>query len=472
MATPEGLLSDASTVTAHQSVALRELGDLLGQMDFDTGDALRREDRVSEGLASTSDSLGSLRAQLLGLGARIPDTGASKPSRPVAPERRYHLPDVPSSLDFNQLTALAEERLRDLDIDLSRDPLTQILPTSQVAETAQQFAADFGETRWDSVDWGIVLTAGVIASLLDTLLVGTPKLSELLGKEYPGSPLTTWLKDKERCRLINEQFFKKFEAVAKVPFDASTTIATDGLVAGLTPAAHRLMSPGHDPLIGYLVGVSNIMHGTGTYFDKFGNLIRIASDADPVDLTTALITQTQHLLSDWMTPAGVPAPGFSVLQAFSARTPFALGDSSVRDMSRYMYLKGYDLRHSFTMGITPGVVSALIRGGWLAKSYLTEGTAAERKRDHIKLTSMLLMGHTIATGGTLIKAALFGMNPAALNYNQILAMGPAVLMWLKEAQARDSRIDAALEQGWLSLLSEVTQAPAIRSAAAIGESTA
>jgi hypothetical protein len=72
-----------------------------------------------------------------------------------------------------------------------------------------------------------------------------------------------------------------------------------------------------------------------------------------------------------------------------------------------------------------------------------------------KLTSMLLVGHTIATSGTLLKTGLlFGVNPAALNYNQMLAMAPATIAWFKEAVARDHRINHALEKEWELLLTE------------------
>ncbi|WP_238010358.1 hypothetical protein KZZ52_53810 [Dactylosporangium sp. AC04546] len=68
---------------------------------------------------------------------------------------------------------------------------------------------------------------------------------------------------------------------------------------------------------------------------------------------------------------------------------------------------------------------------------------------------MLLLGHTIATSGMLLKTGLvFGMNPAALNYNQILAMAPATIAWFKEAIARDHRINQALASQWELLLTE------------------
>ncbi|MGC7546903.1 hypothetical protein, partial [Pandoraea pneumonica] len=59
---------------------------------------------------------------------------------------------------------------------------------------------------------------------------------------------------------------------------------------------------------------------------------------------------------------------------------------------------------------------------------------------------MLLLGQAVSTSGTLVKTGLvFGMNPAALNYPELLAMVPATIAWLKESIAREQRIGSALE---------------------------
>ena len=95
--------------------------------------------------------------------------------------------------------------------------------------------------------------------------------------------------------------------MAHVPYDAATTAATGGLVSGMRPATHRLQSFGHDPLLGFLVGVADLMHGTGTYVDKTGKIVQVTSAMEPVDLITAMLTQVRHLLSDVATPSGAPA---------------------------------------------------------------------------------------------------------------------------------------------------------------------
>ncbi|MET7397139.1 hypothetical protein ABZS66_27005 [Dactylosporangium sp. NPDC005572] len=457
-------LSAAASVVAYQAVTLTELRGLFDQVEFDLKEVLERERRVSDTLDSVESEFDAVRARLQAMGVLVPaqesqssavtTASVETPSRP-----RYAVPIVPTEGDFGQLVRLAEARLGLLGIDLTRDPLPQVLPSSQITRSLRSYAEEHGDVSWDKTDWTVVLVAGVLATLLDVILVRIPQDSTFLDTKYAGSPLTKWLQDRDRAQNVHDRFFKRFEKLAKVPYDAPTTQATGGLVSGMRPATHRLQSLGHDPALGLLVGVADLMHGTGTYIDKAGHLVQVAVDATPIDLINALITQVRHLLSDVYTPAGLQPPLFSLLQLGQIDSPFALGPSGVKvpwtDVARYMYTNGYDLRHFFTMGITPGVVSAIIRGYWLLKSYATGGTAAQRKLEHAKLTSMLLLGHTIATSGTLLKTGLlFGMNPAALNYNQILAMAPATIAWFKEAIARDHRISQALANEWESLLTE------------------
>ncbi|MGN9809603.1 hypothetical protein ACTMSW_09620 [Micromonospora sp. BQ11] len=461
---PSDQLSAAAAVVAYQSVTLTELRGLFDRMEFDLKDVLERERRVSDTLDSVESEFDAVRARLQAMGVLVPapesqSNAATTVSVQAPNSSRYAVPVVPAGDDFDQLVRLAEARLDLLGIDLSRDPLQQVLPSGQIARSLGSYTEEHGDISWDETDWTVVLIAGALATLLDVILVRIPQDSTFLGEKQAGSPLTTWLKDRDRAQDIHTRFFKRFEKLAKVPYDAPTTKATDGLISGMRPATHRLQSLGHDPALGFLAGVADLMHGTGTYIDKAGQLIQVPTDYDPVDLITAFITQVRHLLSDVYTPAGLQPPFFSLLQLGQIRSPFALDPSGVTvpwtDVARYMYTNGYDLRHFFTMGITPGVVSAIIRGYWLLKSYATGGSAAQRKLEHAKLTSMLLLGHTIATSGTLLKTGLlFGMNPAALNYNQILAMAPATIAWFTEAVARDHRITQALDKEWELLLAE------------------
>jgi hypothetical protein len=453
-------ISDAAAIAAYQDVALTELQSLFDELDFDLADVLERETRISHALLSVNSEFDAVRARLDSLGISVPvdlKLPATDDPEEVPSRGRYEIPLVPAVEDFDTLVALAASRLEQLGIDLSRDPLLQVLPGSEIARSLRAYSNEHGDISWDETDWAVVLGAGALATLADIVLVRIPQDTFFPrdGKDHRGSPLTTWLK--EKSPQIHEDFLKPLEKSAKVPFDASHTSATGGLVSGMGARNHRLKSLGHDPLAGFFFGVRDLMRGTGTYLDN-GTFVQIPTDHDPVGLIEALLTQVTHLLSDVATPSGLPVPLFNLLQ-LSAESPFVHtkagveGKATWAQISQYMYLNGYDLRHFFTMGITPAIVSVVIRGYWLLKSYANGGTKEQRQKEHAKLTSMLLLGHSIATSGTLVKTGLiYGMNPLALNYAQILAMGPVTVAWFKAAVERDHRISQALEREWQALL--------------------
>lgn len=459
---------EAATTTAFQDVTLHRLRGLFDQIDVDLDDVLAREERVARDLGGMTSQMDALRAQLAALGIqpeRIAETTAQSShsceqeadDAPAAQQdSRYRVPESVRETDPAQLRRRAEAHLERLGIDLSRDPLQQVLPDSQIGASLAAFEHEHGDTTWTRTDWSVVLAAGAIATLLDVVIVRIPRGTRFLGRHQQGSPLTGWLQDKERAASIHARFLRRYEAMAKVPFDAATNAATGGLVDGMRPATHRLQSFGHDPLLGFLYGVADTMHRTGTYVDRSGKIVQVAVGSDPVDVISALLMQVRHLLSDVSTPAGLPAPLFSILQLGTVASPFALGPSGVKvpwtDVARFMYTHGYDLRHCFSMGIVPGTVEMIIRGHWLLDGYARGVDAAQRQRETLKLRSMLLVGHSLATSGTLLKTgALFAMNPLALNYSQILTMAPASLAWLRESTARDRRITRGLEETWEQL---------------------
>ncbi|GAA1434421.1 hypothetical protein GCM10009616_28830 [Microlunatus lacustris] len=461
-------LLNAAAIAAYQDVTLTELRGLFDHLDFDLMDLLEREARIGDALDGIDSTFEAVRARLTALGISLPDAGPPVDDVPASGEeaqRRssYEVPLVPAVDDFDTLVNLAESRLKQLGIDSSRDPLLQVLPDSEIARSLRAYNDEHGDISWDETDWAVVLGAGALATLADIVLVRIPQdtFFPREGKDHRGSPITKWLKEKSPD--VHQEFLKPLEKSAKVPYDANHTTATGGRVT-MGPRNHRLKSLGHDPLTGFFFGVRDLMHGTGTYFDN-GKLVQIATDHDPVGLIEALLTQVGHLLSDVATPGGLPAPLFTLLQ-LGAESPFVHtragmeGKATWAQISQYMYLNGYDLRHYFAMGITPAIVSIVIRGYWLLKSYVAGGTKKQRQKEHAKLTSMLLLGHSIATSGNLLKTGLiYGMNPLALNYNQILAMGPVTVAWFKEAVERDDRISQALDREWQVLLVESNREP-------------
>ena len=198
-------------------------------------DILEREARVSDALESVDSEFDAVRARLtaLGISVRAPgpladDAAASAGEAPRRP--RYEVPLVPAVDDFDTLVTLAEARLKQLVIDLSRDPLLQVLPGSEIARSLRAYSDEHGDISWDETDWAVVLGAGALATLADIVLVRIPQDTSFPrdGKDHRGSPLTKWLK--EKSPQIHEDFLQPLEKSAKVPYDANHTAATGGVV--------------------------------------------------------------------------------------------------------------------------------------------------------------------------------------------------------------------------------------------------
>lgn len=436
-------------IAAYQRLRLREIRGLYEELDPTLDHYLGVERGISTEIGTLDREFDEIRRNLLSLGANPPERETARRfpnltalGTPAQGDTGTERPD-----DFQELVKQAEVYLAEAGLDLNKDPLLQVLDSSEVAEIERRYKSDFGDVSWDKSDYAIVILAGFVATLLDVLVVRIPMDGAFLGKMQKGSPLTKWLR--ENSAAVHEDYLERFEKVAKVPYDLSVGDAVDGL----RPKVHRLMSPGHDPVLGFIFGVIDIMSGTGTYIDKNGDLIRLATSMSPESLTTAFLKVFLHLLSDVGTRAGIQPPFFTLLQLVKAKSPFVLGPSGQKvswtDVARYMYAHGYDLRHFATMGIVPASVEMIVRGWWLCKSY-ENGEKPELAK--ARLTSMLMLAHTMAASGNLIKTGvIFGMNPLALNWAQMLALFPVTLAWVRESLKRDRAIRSNLDAEWLSM---------------------
>jgi hypothetical protein len=440
--------SEASaTVAAYQRLRLREIRGLYDELDLDLNHYLGVERSVSEEIDSLNEEFDEIRRTLISLGADLSEPEAARghggSTAPLPPERRKVAAEGPA--DFRDLVKRAEHYLTETGLDENKDPLLQVLGSSEVAEIRRRYESAFGNVSWDESDYAVVFLAGFVATLLDVFLVRIPMDGAFLGKLQQGSPLTEWIR--ENSKSVHDGYLSRFEKAAKVPYDISIGRAVDGL----SPKVHRLMSPGHDPVLGFVFGVIDIMGATGTYIDQHGDLRRIGTSMNQEGLIAAFLKVFLHLLSDVFTSAGIQPPFFTLLQLIKAKSPFVLGPSGQRvswtDVARYMYAHGYDLRHFATMGIVPASVEMVVRGWWLCKRF--EGAAAPAKA---KLTSMLLLGHVIAASGNLLKTgAIFGMNPLALNWAQMLTLLPVTMAWMNESLKRDRAIRDRLDAEWLSI---------------------
>lgn len=318
-----------------------------------------------------------------------------------------------------------------------------------------------GELALDKLDFAVAGGAGLLAALVDVILVGLPRHGGFLGgKPSPGGSLSNAIRDG-----INQHFPKwhvrALERRGKVIFDAATSRGLDDVVKGMSPGTHRFQSLGHDPVLGWVFGVLDSLRGTLTAVGADGRLITqkvIPSDPSLLGLSLfeAVERQFFHLLSDVSTSRGLPAPLMPLLQLVQVGS-FGEKGYTVGELSRIMYREGYDFRHFLSMSVPTMLVEVLIRSGYFLRA-LSEGKPLADavplilpgQRGKRRLRRMLLVGHALASAGNAGKVA-WTKNPLAVNYPQWVALAryatPEVKEWAAqvfETQQKKARERACL----------------------------
>lgn len=302
----------------------------------------------------------------------------------------------------------------------------------------------------DELDVAIAVAAGLLSAAVDILLVGVPQ--KTLGG-MTAAPLSNYIRDHIEGIFTPEQL-KKLEAAAKVPYDAPINKGfTETRVEGLRPGMHRLYSLGHDPLLGLVVGVSDVLTGRMTTIDKNGRIVTQVieryADRREASVAKALVKQIAHFFSDVSTPAGLPVPCMAL---FSLMQFGNIGEeeATIADVVQGMYFEGYDFAHFCSMSIPVVVAEVFVRFAYALKRLKEEtplkgsATLSTNREENPKLATMLFIAHASATAINAGKI-YFKKNPMAINYPQWIAFAKysyRQLKWamIEKPDARDKYI--------------------------------
>lgn len=241
--------------------------------------------------------------------------------------------------------------------------------------------------------------------------------------------------------------------VSKVPYDAQDNRHTAEYVKGLSAYYHRLLSLGHDPLLGLIFGVFDIVTGRMTTIDKSGKIVSQVmenyAERKESDIFAAIAKQIIHFKSDITTSMGLPAPLmglFNLLQFGSVGE----AEQTIAEIVQGMYFEGYDFIHFCSMSIPVMITEVIIRIGYAFKR-IKEGNRNKDSipfsldRDkHPKLSTMLFIGQSAATAINAGKV-YFTKNSMAINYPQWIAFAKysyKQLKWvlLEKTEARDKYV--------------------------------
>ncbi|MEI5893505.1 hypothetical protein DXB51_13675 [Bacillus cereus] len=297
----------------------------------------------------------------------------------------------------------------------------------------------------------ISVVIGLVGTIVDLFLVKVPKDINYLKKyQQGGSPFTEWLRTlgiDENGKL--NDFFQLLEEKCKVNFDASTTKAFPDYanqVNGFYPKTHRMMNLGHDPLFGLIFGLIDMFNGSTTLIDSKGIIHCIPNEKYqdfPMDNKMfAPLIWLGHILSDVCTKMGIPIPGWGFTQLLQFES-FGENSKKIADITRWMYVEGYDIRHFLTMSTVPVVIEmctkmyfkfTLSKDDFLSPIYIQELKSIQ---NNIRLEKMIFIAHSVAVSGNIGKIMMYDGNPLAFNFSEWLAFAKQSVQMLL-IQLRDS----------------------------------
>ncbi|MDE7302978.1 MAG: hypothetical protein K2N60_06635, partial [Oscillospiraceae bacterium] len=326
----------------------------------------------------------------------------------------YDLSDKKESLknDVDKTSNDINQLMNDINslISETQVPIDYLTPNNEDSNIVADFNTNFHNEitnltdkvksfpDMSALDVIICCISGAVASAIDILLVGKPKL---VGKqhEFTGSILTNLL------RQINGDsgFFKYLSDKCKVPYDLSC------LTKVVTPNNHRLRSLAHDPLFGLIFAIVDIFCGTTTCINDNGILEIIPTKKSTLtDKIFAVLLYIGHIISDICTSRGLPIPG-SFLTQINFNNAFLKKISSA---SKSMYINGYDCRHLLSMSSSVEV-SHFIINSYLEivkpvnniKNMYYENEL-QQLENKLKTTEMMLLSDSIASMGNALKIFL------------------------------------------------------------------
>lgn len=320
--------------------------------------------------------------------------------------------------------------------------------------------------KLDKIDISICAAAGILGAVIDILLVGIPQKTT---EGLKGGPLSNYVRDWFNKRFPEEEMEKLANSkISKVSFDAQDNRHTTEYVTGLSAYYHRLLSLGHDPILGLIFGVYDILTGKMTTIDKSGKIVSQVmenyTDRKESDIFAAIAKQIIHFKSDITTSMGLPAP---LMALFNLLQFGSIGEEeqTIAEIVQGMYYEGYDFIHFCSMSIPTMIIEVIIRLGYGIKR-IREGNSVKdsipfslNREKHPKLSTMLFIGHSAATTINAGKV-YFTKNPMAINYPQWIAFAKysyKQLKWvlLEKSELRDAYVRGVIADELTEVYAEV-----------------
>jgi len=319
--------------------------------------------------------------------------------------------------------------------DVNLDEVATIKEIEEVNILLNAYYSEFTDQfKLDKYDYAISGIVGTIAALMDYFLVTKVDGKKITSGKMKSGVENLWGK------LLSDEKIEALEKKFKVCYDISTnTSKISQEVLGLCPGYHRFQSLGHDPILGFIFGVADLMKGQLTAIDGNGRLIvQSVQGAESKSLIESIITVFGHFLSDVAAKSdsgkilSVPAPLTPLLQLIQVGSIEYNGKKyTVADLSKKMYGDGYNFNHFIGMSIPVLLIEILVRLSFVIKEIVISKKEVTIKNNP-KLNTMLCISNGILFAENVGKLAIT-KNPFAINYVSWIATakyGFKTLKWI------------------------------------------
>jgi hypothetical protein len=255
--------------------------------------------------------------------------------------------------------------------------LTNLLTNEQLSTAAERvsghIAAFNRQYDLDALDYAIACSCGLFAAMLDLICVKAP-LKPTTAFETPADGIfNRWVQNAFNA-TVTPELSAKLAAICKIG-SADASVITQLIGAQpktINPTNHRLRSLAHDPVLGIIFGVLDMLRGTCTVVVN-GEIKAIPGKSGPMEgnIFQMVGRMLGHLLSDVNAPSangnrgmGLPAPFMGLLRMFEG---LEVGDSNFARQIEWMYVKGYDFRQFVVTSVPMAIMEALMRAFYVSK---------------------------------------------------------------------------------------------------------
>ncbi|WP_066503218.1 hypothetical protein [Abyssisolibacter fermentans] len=346
-------------------------------------------------------------------------------------------------LEWQKVKKRPQKRFEDLineshDSGYSNVAINEVATKKEINEAnylLSKYNSEFTDQyKLDKYDYAISGIIGTIAALIDYFLVTKTVGKKVVPGKLKSGVETFWNK------LLSGEKIKELEEKYKVTYDiSSNTSKISQEVLGLCPLYHRFQSLGHDPILGFIFGIADLMKGQLTAIDGNGRLIvQSVQGAETKSFIESIITVFGHFLSDVGTKSktgkilSVPAPLTPLLQLIQVGSIEYNGNKyTVADLSKKMYYDGYNFNHFIGMSVPVLLIEILMRLSFVIKEMFFSKRDVSL-RGNPKLTIMLCIANGILFAENAGKFVIT-KNPFSINYVSWISTvkyGFKTLKWL------------------------------------------